>query len=128
MGKFSIFNFEVAFFRLLQGFWIPILNFSTLNIHNAHAFRHFLELFSYVMTIVYSRFHLSDIFTKLGHFVLLKRNFSNDLLIKSSNVRIYFVASFLIFYSFQETRASSTTSCQMNRTDTIILNMFGVSL
>ena len=44
------------------------------------------------------------------------------------NVSIYFVKSFLKYYSFQETRASSTVYSETNRADKIILNIFGVAI
>ena len=80
------------------------------------------------MNIVYRRFHLSGILTKLGHFLLLKRKFYNDLATKPSNASIYFVKSFLKSHSFQEARASSTVSSEANSADKIILNIFGVAM
>ena len=80
------------------------------------------------MNIVCRRFHLSGILTKPGHFLLLKRKFSYDPAIKLLNVSIYFVKRFLTSYSFQETRASSTVSSEINRAHTIILNISGVAM
>ena len=60
----------------------------------------FLEWFSSFMNIACRRFHLSDILTKLGHF--LKGKFSNDPTTKPSNVSIYSVKSFLKSHSFQK--------------------------
>ena len=79
------------------------------------------------MNVVHRRSHLSDI-TKLGHFLLFKRKLSYDSMKRPSNVSIRFVKSFLKSYSFQETRASSTASSETNRTDKIILNIFGVAM
>ena len=59
------------------------------------------------MIIVYRRFYLSGIFTKLGHFLLFKRKFSYDPATKPSKDRIYFVKSFLNSKNFQETRAAA---------------------
>ena len=97
------------------------------------------------MNIVYRRFRLGGIPTKLGNFLLInplqpgvafprplktenlffKRKFSYDLVTKPSN---YFVKSFLNSHSFQETRASSTIPCETNRADKIILNIFDVTM
>ena len=111
---FSIFKFEFIFFSLFQGF--------------SHAFLIFRESFSYIMNIVYRRVHLSCILNKLGHFLSLKGKLSSDPETKPSNVRIDFVKSFLKSHSFQETRASSTVSCETNRADKIILNIFGAAM
>ena len=111
---FSIFNFEFIFFSLFQGF--------------SHAFLIFRESFSYIMNIVYRRVHVSCILNKLGHFLFLKEKLSSDPETKPSNVRINFVKSFLKSHSFQETRASSTVSCETNRADKIILNIFGAAM
>ena len=91
------------------------------------GFDFFFEWF-YFMNIVYRRFHLSDILTKLGHFLLLKNFFPYDLGTKPSSVSIYFVKSFLKSHSFQETSASNTVSSEANRADKIILNTFGVAM
>ena len=76
------------------------------------------------MNIVYRRVHLSGILSKLGHFLLLK--FSYDPATKPSS--IYFVKRFLKCWSFQEIKASSASSCEANRGDKIILNIFGVAM
>ena len=78
------------------------------------------------MNIVYRRVHLSGILSKLGHFLLLKRKFSYDPVTIHSS--IYFVKRFLKSESFQGLKASSTTSCETNRGDNIILNIFGVAM
>ena len=78
------------------------------------------------MNIVYPRVHLSGILSKLGHFLLLKRKFSYDPVTIHSS--IYFVKRFLKSESFQGLKASSTTSCETNRGDNIILNIFGVAM
>ena len=78
------------------------------------------------MNIVYPRVHLSGILSKLGHFLLLKRKFSYDPVTIHSS--IYFVKRFLKSESFQRLKASSTTSCETNRGDNIILNIFGVAM
>ena len=83
-----------------------------------------MKSFSYSMKIVYRRVHLSGILSKLGHFLLLEWKFSYDLATKPSS--IYFVKRFLKSWSFQEINAASTTSCETNRGDKIILNIFGV--
>ena len=53
----------------------------------------FLERFSSFINIVCRRFHLSDILTKLGHF--LKGKFSNDPTTKPTEISMYSVKSFL---------------------------------
>ena len=78
------------------------------------------------MNIVFRRFYLNDISTKLGYFLLLKRKFSYDPAAKPPSDSIYFVKIFLKSHSFQETRASSTDFSETNRTVKIILNIFGV--
>ena len=80
------------------------------------------------MNIVYSRFHLSGILTKLVHFLLLKKKNSYNPSIKSQGISIYFVKSFLKSHSLHETRASSTASSETNRADKMILNIFGVAM
>ena len=70
--RFSNFNFddfdcELAFFSLLQGFSIPSSIFSA-DIDSTQEY-HFFECFSFVMNIIYSSFHLSDISAKLCHFL-----------------------------------------------------------
>ena len=75
-----IFNFEVRFFSLLQGFSILILNFlnffSVFRPYTSAVRRHFnfLERFSNLMTIAYRRLHVCDISIKLFHSVLLIGN------------------------------------------------------
>ena len=71
---------------------------------SAHEFQFFFFLggggiifLFYLYNIVYRRFHLSGILTKLGHFLLLKRKFSYDPATKPSKVSIYFVKSFYFF-------------------------------
>ena len=69
------------------------------------------------MNIAYPRFNLRDVFTKLGHFLLLKRKFSYfHLIIPPKN--IYFVEN---SRKSQETSESSTMSCHTNRADKLIL-------
>ena len=86
----------------------------------------FLERFSSFMNIVCHRFHLSDILTKLGHF--LKGKFSNDPTTKPTEISMYSVKSFLKSHSFQKKRrAYCTVSSGTNSADRIIINIFGVA-
>ena len=78
------------------------------------------------MSIVYHEVHLSAILSKLDHFLLLNRKLSYDPATKPS--RIYFVKRFLKYQSFQEIKASSTTSCKTNSGDKIILKIFDVAM
>ena len=86
----------------ISDFSIWILVFSMLNLHfsvnykafqSALSFLNFQEIVSYSKNIVYRRVHLSGIFSKLGHFLLFKRQFSYDPPTKPSS--IYFVKRFL---------------------------------
>ena len=80
------------------------------------------------MNIVDCRIDLSGILNKLGRSLLLKRILFYDPSTKPSNVNIFFVKSFLKSNSFQEPRANSSISCEINRANKIILNMFGVAI
>ena len=80
------------------------------------------------MNIVYRRFHLSGILTKLDYFLVLKTKFSNDLAMKLLNVSIYFLKNILKSHSFQKARSSSTVSSETNRANKIILNIFGAAM
>ena len=78
------------------------------------------------MNTVNGRFHQSDILTKLGHFLLLKRKLFYSPVTKHLNVSIYFLKNILKSHSFQETKASITVSSETNRANKINLNIFGV--
>ena len=110
-----------------------ILVFSVLNLHFSGYYKafkvriHFYFFsvsFSYFINI-YLRVDLSGFLSKLGHFLLLKRKSCFDSATKLSNVSIYFVKSFL---KSHETKACSTISCEINKGDKIILNIFGVAM
>ena len=47
---------------------------------------------------------------------------------KPSNDGIYLVKSFLKSYNFQETKPNSTISCDTNKGDKTISNIFGVAM
>ena len=80
------------------------------------------------MNIVYCKIYLSEILSKLTHFLLLKRNFPYDPVTKPSNVSICFVKNFVKSHISHETRASSTVSCGTHRGDKIILYIFDLAM
>ena len=105
---FQYFQFWSTFFSLLQGFskCTCISNF-------------FCHYFPIVWTLFLAGFILS-----WSNSITLKEHF----LMNPSHVNIYFVKSFLKSHSFQEARASWTNSCETNRADKIVLNIFGVAM
>ena len=135
----QIFRFwflNIQCWRLLQVFTSSISifqcisNFTAEDFCTTQVFRYSSEWVSNFVVIVYRRFHLSRVFTKLGNFlflfsVLLK---GNDLTKKLSKVNSYSVKTFPTSHNFQETRASSTSSCQTNRAGKLILSIFGVAM
>ena len=74
---------------------------------------------------VYCRSQQNGVFIKLGHFLFLI-SFNNPSN-KPSNVSINIVENFLKSHGFQETAASSKTSCHTNRADKLILNILVLS-
>ena len=107
---FSIFNLTI----LLQGLW----KWACISI--------FLERFPYFM----NKFHLRDILTisaKLGHFLLVKRKFSDDPTTNSLTLHL-FCQKFLKSHNFQGRRVNSTVSSGTNREDKIIINLYSVSM
>ena len=113
---FSIFNYEVTFFSLLQG----LSKCACVSIFFLMIFL----IYEHCLSQVSSKWRL----TKLGHFILLKRKFSHDPATKPLNGSIYFLKNILKFHNFQETRASSTVASETNRANKIILNIFGVAM
>ena len=107
--------------------WIYIFQSITSLFKVRLHFLFFRESFSCSMNFVYRNLLPSDILNTLGHFLLLERKFSYDSGTKPFS--IYLILSNVFWnLSFQETKASSTTSCNTDRGDNAILNIFGVAM
>lgn len=103
-----IFNIKVRFSSLFQGF--PVSNFEFSNLYLTFPYRYpqFGGISVFIGIILFCEHcllevHLSEVLTRFGHYLYLKRFFSFPLMIPQKNiskVTIYFVENSLKLESF----------------------------